>query len=91
MIKDEIKEAVAWANALTGNWMGWNYAAKLRDAYIDAEAGRRKAEFKHVHGTWFDGRQQYCRACGKYDHEYDPHHNFTDDQWRAEVLGELEA
>ena len=50
----------------------------LRNAFIEAEWRRRKAEFT---------LSFFSEDC---DTSADPHHNFTDEQWRDELIAELE-
>lgn len=83
MIDPKIKEAWQWAkNAKTREPWPWHI---LANAYVDAEAGRRMA----IHNS---------RTICSYDEHLMPqktrhdceHANWTLDDWKAEVIGELE-
>lgn len=87
MIDTKIKEAWAAISSHELRPSSPPYAAYkcIADAYVEAEAMRRKAEWEYMHDTG-NGPSTAC-ICD--DAGRDLRHNFTDDDWRNEVLKEL--
>ena len=99
MIDSRIKEA--WrqtANLDIAFRLGYFDAAvnAIRDAYLDAEAGRRMAEFQrdhHLSDIGFGELNEWCDWCmaSRFSGNLNERHAWTLADWRAEVEGELNA
>ena len=71
---------------------GHNYCTAIIDAYVEAEWQRRKAEFRLFHVTcdyWDKPTDQGGAFQTRWKCMDLERHNWTNDQWREEVIAEL--
>ena len=66
-----------------------SYSGIVANAYIDAEAGRRMAVWADKHGVTRPVAVRRCDICGV-QADWESRHEWTLDDWKAEVRGELE-
>jgi len=93
-ITDDVKRAWQWASdEVLLSVIDSLQVSTLADALVDALAEVRRLEFEREHRMWSVFPSHFQNAAS-WSCEFspscdDPHHNYTHERWRAEVMKEL--